>query len=39
MRRLTTIGVYGFDVAGFLAALHEADVGLLLDVRSLCICP
>jgi uncharacterized protein (DUF488 family) len=34
MRRIATIGVYGFDVAGFLAALHVADVGLLLDVRA-----
>jgi uncharacterized protein (DUF488 family) len=34
MRRVATIGVYGFDVTGFLAALHEADVGLLLDVRQ-----
>jgi uncharacterized protein (DUF488 family) len=34
MPRLATIGVYGFDVTGFLAALREADVGLLLDVRQ-----
>jgi uncharacterized protein (DUF488 family) len=29
-----TIGVYGFDVAGFLTALRGADVGLVLDVRQ-----
>ena len=29
-----TIGVYGWDLDSFLAALHEADVGLLLDVRQ-----
>lgn len=34
MRTLATIGVYGFDATGFLAALQEADVGLLLDVRQ-----
>ena len=34
MRRVATIGVYGFDAAGFLAALEQADVGLLLDVRQ-----
>jgi uncharacterized protein (DUF488 family) len=34
MRRLATIGVYGFDLTAFLAALHAADVGLLLDVRQ-----
>lgn len=34
VRRIATIGVYGFDVTGFLAALREADVGLLLDVRQ-----
>lgn len=32
--RLVTVGVYGFDVAGFLAALRGADVGLVLDVRQ-----
>ena len=32
--RLVTIGVYGFDASSFLAALREADVGLLLDVRQ-----
>jgi uncharacterized protein (DUF488 family) len=31
---LATIGVYGFDEAGFLAALRGADVALLLDVRQ-----
>lgn len=31
---MATIGVYGFDVAGFLAALREAGVGLVLDVRQ-----
>src|ERR1700684_2399927 len=34
MRTVATIGVYGFDAAGFLAALRGADVGLLLDVRQ-----
>jgi uncharacterized protein (DUF488 family) len=34
MRRLATIGVYGFDLSSFLASLHAADVGLLLDVRQ-----
>jgi uncharacterized protein (DUF488 family) len=34
MRRLATIGVYEFDLSSFLAALHAADVGLLLDVRQ-----
>jgi uncharacterized protein (DUF488 family) len=33
-RRVATIGVYGFDQAAFLAALREAGVGLLLDVRQ-----
>jgi uncharacterized protein (DUF488 family) len=32
--RLATIGVYGFDGASFLRRLHQADVGLLLDVRQ-----
>jgi uncharacterized protein (DUF488 family) len=31
---LATIGVYGFSLETFLAALHEADVGLVLDVRQ-----
>jgi uncharacterized protein (DUF488 family) len=34
MRRLATIGVYGFDLSSFLAALGGADIGLLLDVRQ-----
>jgi uncharacterized protein (DUF488 family) len=34
VRGIATIGVYGFDVTSFLAALHAADVGLLLDVRQ-----
>jgi uncharacterized protein (DUF488 family) len=33
-RRVVTVGVYGFSQASFLAALEEADVGLLLDVRQ-----
>jgi uncharacterized protein (DUF488 family) len=31
---IATVGVYGFDRAGFLAALQRADVRLLLDVRQ-----
>jgi uncharacterized protein (DUF488 family) len=31
---LATIGVYGFTADGFLGALREADVRLLLDVRQ-----
>jgi uncharacterized protein (DUF488 family) len=34
MRKLATIGVYGFDLTSFLATLREADVGLVLDVRQ-----
>ncbi len=34
MRRVVTIGVYDWDLDGFLSALHAADVGLLLDVRQ-----
>jgi uncharacterized protein (DUF488 family) len=34
MPALATIGVYGFTVTGFLAALRAADVRLLLDVRQ-----
>ncbi len=34
MRRLATIGVYGFTAEAFLTALQEADVALLLDVRQ-----
>ncbi len=32
--RIATIGVYGFSLDRFLAALREADVGSLLDVRQ-----
>jgi uncharacterized protein (DUF488 family) len=32
--RVTTIGVYGWTLARFLAALAEAGVGLLVDVRQ-----
>ena len=32
--RLVTIGVYGFALEAFLAALRSADVRLLLDVRQ-----
>ena len=31
---MATIGVYGFDLAGFLEALDAAGVRLLLDVRQ-----
>lgn len=31
---LVTIGVYGFSADSFLAALHGAGVGLMLDVRQ-----
>ncbi len=34
MRRVVTIGVYGWDLGSFLEALHAADVRLLLDVRQ-----
>ena len=34
MKRLATIGVYGFAVEEFLRTLHDADVRLLLDVRQ-----
>ena len=34
MPEVATIGVYGFDGPAFLAALREADVRLLLDVRQ-----
>ena len=34
MRRVITIGVYGWDLRGFLEALRTADVRLLLDVRQ-----
>jgi uncharacterized protein (DUF488 family) len=33
-RTVATIGVYGFDRATFVAALEDAGVGLLLDVRQ-----
>jgi uncharacterized protein (DUF488 family) len=33
VRTVATIGVYGWTLDGFLAALDEADVGLLVDVR------
>ncbi len=31
---MVTIGVYGWELQGFLAALREAGAGLLLDVRQ-----
>ena len=34
MRDLATIGVYGADLGSFLAALREAKVDLVLDVRQ-----
>ena len=34
MRRVVTIGVYGFSPASFLDALERAGVGLLVDVRQ-----
>jgi uncharacterized protein (DUF488 family) len=34
MVRFATIGVYGFDGPGFLHALQEAEVGIVLDVRQ-----
>ena len=34
MPAVATIGVYGFDLDSFLAALRGADVRLLLDVRQ-----
>ena len=34
MARLVTIGVYGFDARSFLAALREAGVDVLVDVRQ-----
>jgi uncharacterized protein (DUF488 family) len=33
-RTIATIGVYGFDLAGFLAALETAGVTIVLDVRQ-----
>ena len=32
--RITTIGVYGWTLDRFLAALHDADVRVVLDVRQ-----
>ena len=34
MSRVVTVGVYGFSLDAFLAALRRADVRLLLDVRQ-----
>ena len=34
MKRVLTIGVYGWDLDGYLAALGAANVELLLDVRQ-----
>jgi uncharacterized protein (DUF488 family) len=34
VRRVVTIGVYGWDVSSFLGALAAADVRLLIDVRQ-----
>jgi uncharacterized protein (DUF488 family) len=34
MREIATIGVYGADVESFLAALRDAGVDLVLDVRQ-----
>jgi uncharacterized protein (DUF488 family) len=34
VRTLATIGVYGWTLETFLAALREADVALVLDVRQ-----
>jgi len=34
MARFATIGVYGFDGPGFIRALKDADVGIVLDVRQ-----
>lgn len=34
VKRVVTIGVYGWTLDAFLAALHEAGVRLLLDVRQ-----
>ena len=34
IKRLATVGVYGFTVEDFLTILREADVRLLLDVRQ-----
>jgi len=34
VRRVVTIGVYGWDLSSFLQALAAADVRLLIDVRQ-----
>jgi len=34
VRTVATIGVYGWTLAQFLDALHDADVALLVDVRE-----
>src|SRR3954453_1342112 len=34
MAEFTTIGVYGLDGPGFIRALQEAEVGIVLDVRQ-----
>lgn len=34
MAEFVTIGVYGFDGPGFIGALQEAEVGIVLDVRQ-----
>ncbi len=34
MAEFVTIGVYGFDGPGFIRALREVEVGLVLDVRQ-----
>src|SRR5918996_1060590 len=34
MSGLSTIGVYGFDAEGFIRALRDADVRVVLDVRQ-----
>jgi uncharacterized protein (DUF488 family) len=34
VRRVVTIGVYSWDLSGFLGALDAADVRVLLDVRQ-----
>jgi uncharacterized protein (DUF488 family) len=34
VRTVATIGVYGWTLERFLAALHQADVGLVVDVRQ-----
>jgi hypothetical protein len=34
MRRIVTIGVYGFTAGAFLEKLTAAGVGLLLDLRQ-----